>query len=60
MSIILRTVFGRKFTDIPNHIPLSVGITTSGKLGFFLFWLVHFRSAPFDPTNSGCFSGSNP
>lgn len=37
----LRAVFGHNYTDIPNHIPLSVGITSAGMLAFFLFWLIH-------------------
>jgi NCS1 family nucleobase:cation symporter-1 len=37
----LRAVFGHRYTDIPNHIPESVGITTAGMLAFFLFWLAH-------------------
>ncbi|KAH8671952.1 uracil permease-like protein [Tricladium varicosporioides] len=49
MSNILRCIFGHKFTDIPNHIPASVGITTSGMLAFFLFWLVHFPFCAFRP-----------
>lgn len=42
-------IFGHKFTDIPNHIPQSVGITTSGMLAFFLFWYVHFPFCAFRP-----------
>jgi len=37
----LRAIFGHAYTDIPNHIPKSVGITTAGMLAFFLFWLAH-------------------
>lgn len=49
MSNILRCIFGHKFVNIPNHIPASVGITTSGMLAFFLFWLVHFPFCAFRP-----------
>lgn len=49
MSNMLRCIFGHNFTDIPNHIPTSVGITTSGMLAFFLFWLVHFPFCAFRP-----------
>jgi NCS1 family nucleobase:cation symporter-1 len=49
MANILRCVFGHAYTDIPNHIPLSVGITTQGMLAFFLFWLVHFPFCAFRP-----------
>jgi nucleobase:cation symporter-1, NCS1 family len=49
MANILRCIFGHNYTDIPNHIPASVGITTSGMLAFFLFWLVHFPFCAFRP-----------
>jgi NCS1 family nucleobase:cation symporter-1 len=49
MANILRCIFGHSYTDIPNHIPLSVGITTSGMLAFFLFWIVHFPFCAFRP-----------
>ncbi|KAG0647479.1 Allantoin transport [Hyphodiscus hymeniophilus] len=49
MSNILRCIFGHNYTDIPNHIPTSVGITTQGMLAFFLFWLVHFPFCAFRP-----------
>lgn len=38
---ILRAIFGHKYTDIPNHIPESMGITSAGMLAFFLFWVIH-------------------
>jgi NCS1 family nucleobase:cation symporter-1 len=38
---VLRAVFGHSYTDIPNTIPASVGITSAGMVAFFLFWLVH-------------------
>ncbi|KAI9739963.1 MAG: hypothetical protein M1818_005019 [Claussenomyces sp. TS43310] len=49
MSAILRCIFGHYYTEIPNHIPKSVGITTAGMLSFFLFWLVHFPFCAFRP-----------
>jgi NCS1 family nucleobase:cation symporter-1 len=49
MSNILRCIFGYKYTDIPNHIPESMGITSAGMLSFFLFWLVHFGFCAFRP-----------
>ena len=45
----LLCVFGDLYSGIPNHIPASVGITTAGMLGFFLFWLVHFPLCAFRP-----------
>lgn len=38
----MRAVFGHNWTDIPNHIPASQGISSAGLLAFFLFWLLHF------------------
>ena len=37
----LQAVFGHAFTDIPNHIPESVGITTQQMLAFILYWLIY-------------------
>jgi NCS1 family nucleobase:cation symporter-1 len=45
----LRAVFGHNYTDIPNHIPKSQGITSAGMLAFFLFWLAHFPLALMRP-----------
>lgn len=45
----LRAVFGHNYTDIPNHIPESVGITSAGMLAFFLFWLLHLPLTFFRP-----------
>ncbi|KAI5274303.1 allantoin [Aureobasidium subglaciale] len=45
----LRAIFGHNYTDIPNHIPLSQGITSAGMLAFFLFWLAHFPLAVMRP-----------
>jgi nucleobase:cation symporter-1, NCS1 family len=40
---------GHNYTDIPNHIPKSVGITSAGMLAFFLFWLIHMPFTFFRP-----------
>jgi len=45
----LRAVFGHNYTDIPNMIPESVGITSAGMLAFFLFWLIHMPLTFFRP-----------
>ena len=45
----LRAVFGHHYTDIPNTIPISVGITSAGMLAFFLFWLIHMPFTFFRP-----------
>lgn len=49
VSVMLRCVFGDLYENIPNHIPESVGITTSGMLAFFLFWCVHFPFCALRP-----------
>ncbi|KAI9692296.1 MAG: hypothetical protein M1822_006527 [Bathelium mastoideum] len=49
MGNALQAVFGHNYTDIPNHIPESVGITSAGMLAFFLFWCVHFPFCAFRP-----------
>ncbi|KAK4546428.1 hypothetical protein LTR36_002105 [Oleoguttula mirabilis] len=49
LANVLRAVFGHNYTDIPNHIPLSMGITSAGMLAFFLFWLVHLPLTFFRP-----------
>jgi NCS1 family nucleobase:cation symporter-1 len=49
MANILRCIFGHNYTEIPNHIPASVGITTAGMLAFFLFWCVHLPFCALRP-----------
>ena len=46
---VLRAIFGHNYTDIPNTIPDSVGITSAGMLAFFLFWLIHLPFTFFRP-----------
>jgi nucleobase:cation symporter-1, NCS1 family len=41
LANVLRAIFGHNYTDIPNKIPKSQGITSAGMLAFFLFWLIH-------------------
>jgi len=41
LANVLRAIFGHNYTDIPNAIPASEGITSAGMLAFFLFWLIH-------------------
>ncbi|CAK4030652.1 uracil permease [Lecanosticta acicola] len=49
LANMLRAVFGHNYTDIPNHIPESMGITSAGMLAFLLFWLVHLPFTFFRP-----------
>lgn len=38
---------------IPNHLPESAGITTSGMVAFFITWLVQFPFAWLHPSKAG-------
>ncbi|KAJ5771949.1 hypothetical protein N7520_002478 [Penicillium odoratum] len=49
MYNMLRAIFGHNFTNIPNHLPESAGITTSLMLAFFLCWLIHLPFCHFRP-----------
>lgn len=49
MANILRAIFGHNYSDIPNKIPATIGITSAGMLAFFLFWLIHLFFCPFRP-----------
>ncbi|OJJ50427.1 hypothetical protein ASPZODRAFT_59349 [Penicilliopsis zonata CBS 506.65] len=49
MYNILRAIFGHNFTDIPNHLPASAGISSALMLAFFLAWLVHLPFCHFRP-----------
>lgn len=49
LANMLRAVFGHDYTDIPNRIPASVGITSAGMVAFFLFWLIHLPFTFFRP-----------
>ncbi|KAL3471359.1 permease for cytosine/purines, uracil, thiamine, allantoin-domain-containing protein [Aspergillus californicus] len=37
----LRAIFGHSYTNIPNHIPTSTGISTQGMLAFIISWLFY-------------------
>ncbi|KAF2765672.1 uracil permease-like protein [Teratosphaeria nubilosa] len=49
LANMLRAVFGHNYTNIPNTIPASMGITSAGMLAFFLFWLIHLPFTFFRP-----------
>ncbi|RDW71536.1 uracil permease-like protein [Coleophoma cylindrospora] len=44
-----RAIFGHSYTQIPNHIPLSEGITSRRMMCFFLAWLAHLCLARLRP-----------
>ncbi|KGO37810.1 Permease, cytosine/purine, uracil, thiamine, allantoin [Penicillium expansum] len=37
----MRAVFGHAFSNIPNHLPISAGITTQGMIAFIVYWVIH-------------------
>lgn len=40
--MMLRCIFGHKFTDIVNTIPEDHGITVQVLIGVIIFWIVTF------------------
>ncbi|KAH7303877.1 putative allantoin permease [Stachybotrys elegans] len=50
MAVMLRCVFGHRWTDIPNRLPPNAGITSSDLLAFALLWLVQFPFAFVHPS----------
>lgn len=49
MDNMFRAIFGHSWTNIPNHIPLSEGITSRRMVCFFLIWLAHLCFASLRP-----------
>lgn len=39
-SVFMRGIFGNGYSNIPNHLPASAGITSQDLLSFFLFWMI--------------------
>ncbi|KAL3298374.1 putative allantoin permease [Colletotrichum asianum] len=50
MAVMLRCVFGHKWTDIPNHLPTTAGITSSNLLAFGILWLLQLPFAFVHPS----------
>ncbi|KAF7289577.1 F-box domain-containing protein [Mycena chlorophos] len=46
----LKALVGPAFLRIPNHLPESAGITTTGMLSFLLFWLIELPFFFVSPT----------
>lgn len=40
INVMLRCIFGYKWTELPNHVPVSQNITTGGLVAFFIFWAI--------------------
>ncbi|KAK4504064.1 hypothetical protein PRZ48_004979 [Zasmidium cellare] len=53
LDVSLRCIFGHNWTDIPNGLPESAGITTSQMVAFFLTWTFQFPFAWLHPSKSG-------
>ncbi|KAJ7067258.1 permease for cytosine/purines, uracil, thiamine, allantoin-domain-containing protein [Mycena amicta] len=47
----LKALIGPPFLRIPNHLPASAGITTTGMLSFLLFWLIELPFLFVSPPN---------
>lgn len=41
LNIMMRCIFGHAYTDIPNHVPESIGYTTKDFLCYFLVWMLY-------------------
>ncbi|KAL4954441.1 permease for cytosine/purines, uracil, thiamine, allantoin-domain-containing protein [Aspergillus filifer] len=50
IAVMLRCVFGHRWTDIPNHLPESAAITSSDLLAFGILWLLEFPFAFVHPS----------
>jgi nucleobase:cation symporter-1, NCS1 family len=53
LNVSLRCIFGHQWTDIPNHLPKSAGITTQQMIAFFLTWLFQLPLAWLHPSKAG-------
>lgn len=52
VNVMLRCSFGHRWTDIPNLLPDSAGITTSGIIAFFIFWFGQLAFMFIHPSKS--------
>ncbi|THX37031.1 hypothetical protein D6D10_06192 [Aureobasidium pullulans] len=39
-TVFMRGIFGNGYNNIPNHLPVSAGITSRDLLSFFIFWMI--------------------
>lgn len=46
LIVMLRCAFGHNWTDLPNHLPKSAGITSSHLGAFFLLWFIQVGTSP--------------
>lgn len=52
VSVMLRCVFADAWMNIPNHLPSSAGITTTGITAFFIFWFIQLAFMFLHPSKS--------
>ncbi|OKL62315.1 hypothetical protein UA08_03031 [Talaromyces atroroseus] len=50
VAVMLRCMFGHKWTDIPNHLPANAGITSANLLAFGILWIIQFPFAFIHPS----------
>ncbi|KAL5337503.1 permease for cytosine/purines, uracil, thiamine, allantoin-domain-containing protein [Aspergillus crustosus] len=50
VAVMLRCVFGHRWTDIPNHLPESAAITSADLLAFGILWLLELPFAFVHPS----------
>jgi len=50
ITVMLRALWP-SYANIPNHLPVSAGITTEGMCSYFLFWLIQLPLLLIPPTN---------
>ncbi|KAL2810803.1 permease for cytosine/purines, uracil, thiamine, allantoin-domain-containing protein [Aspergillus granulosus] len=50
IAVMLRCVFGHRWTDIPNYLPESAAITSGDLLAFGILWLLEFPFAFVHPS----------
>ncbi|KAL4907001.1 hypothetical protein BDW74DRAFT_131196 [Aspergillus multicolor] len=50
VAVMLRCVFGHRWTDIPNHLPAGAAITSPDLFAFGILWLLEFPFAFVHPS----------
>ncbi|KAF2099748.1 putative allantoin permease [Rhizodiscina lignyota] len=55
MDVLLRAAFGHNWTDLPNHLPASAGITSPQMGAFWIFFVIQFPFMFIHPHNQKWF-----
>ncbi|KAK4868277.1 hypothetical protein LT330_006999 [Penicillium expansum] len=50
VNVMLRCVFGHNWTELPNYLPESAGITSGKMISFLIIWLLQFPFAFVHPS----------